>query len=138
MDVHKVKVMGLTYSGGNVHTTGFSGNRRSALDDICRKYSRRERASAMFFINYLDKLTGDVGRVGGGKTAFTCAEPQAIIDALLLGATFDSIRVYNIRCSKSPRKPCRAFCGQYLKPTYQGSDYYKFKSGIRDKLMSLR
>jgi hypothetical protein len=113
LELHTARAEGTTHQGGRVLTVGYSGNNSSARYRLSRM-SRAARGNAMLFCNYLEELTRRNQRHGGGKTAFTCAEPQAIIEALIRGATFESLCVYNIRCHGDERRPCRAFCGEYL------------------------
>jgi hypothetical protein len=120
-DLHCAKVVAETVQGARVTTTGYSGNRNDQHYRLFR-LSRAARANAATFYNYLEQLGYRHGRYGGGKTAFTCAEPQAILEALMRGATFDSICVYNIHCDGEPRRPCGAFCSQYL--VHGGDGHY--------------
>ncbi len=109
---HFAWAVGETLQGGIVTARGVSGNRKGVLNHICRTYSRRERANAMRFINFLDEMPVDQA---GGKTPFTCAEPQAIIDVLLQGADPYTVWIKNIKTKKETRTPCAALCGNYLR-----------------------
>lgn len=124
LQLHKAQVVGHTLQGGHVHATGYSGNFSSQRYRIY-KLSRVARASAAVFCNYLSDLTDQNSQYGGGKTAFTCAEPKAVIEALILGATLDSIRVYGIKCGRDSRTPCDAFCSEYLFPVANKSGWYE-------------
>ena len=129
MDLHSAIATGTTPWGEDVRAKGWSGNQRGAADVIYRKYSRAERANAVIFMNFLDRL--DVSR-GGGKTAFTCAEPKAIIGALLKGATLSSIRVKDIKCLGDRRTPCTWFCSTYLQSV--GNGVYKIRPWVLKQL----
>lgn len=122
LELHVAKVIGRTLQGEEVKTTGFSGNQHG-LHYRMYQMSRRERAHAMLFSNYLERLSSDNQGRGGGKTAFTCAEPHAILKALMRGARLDTIRVTHIHCGKDSRRPCSAFCGQYLRR--MGNGWYR-------------
>ena len=112
-DLHRAKVIAQTPQGARLYRTGYSGTQSSQHYRLYR-LSRAQRHNAAIFHNYLERLTSENGGQGGGKTAFTCAEPQAVLEALMAGATFDSVRVYGIVCDGEHRYPCRAFCSQWL------------------------
>jgi hypothetical protein len=128
-DLHKASVVGRTHQGATVHTTGYSGNQqghRYRLDQM----SRVERAGAMLFSNYLERLNAEAEHLGGGKTAFTCAEPNGILNALMAGATLASIRITHIVCGGVHRNPCSAFCSRYLVPAE--NDSYRIRLNVVD------
>lgn len=112
--LHVARARAKTIQGGCVTATGYSGK----VQGLGKK---RLTAAASIFRNYLDELTPNEG--SGGKTAFTCAEPKVILDALNHGATPESITLYQIKCNREDRAPCQAWCSQYLIPSSHGAGY---------------
>lgn len=110
---HRAQVKGTTPWGETFTTWGFSGNQAGFRYRIFR-LSRQQRANAAIFFNFLERLNDRNYRYGGGKTAFTCAEPQGILTALIRGSRFRDIRILSIRCGAEDRNPCGAFCGTYI------------------------
>ncbi len=109
--LHVARVRAKTPWDGSVTATAYSGN----VQGMGRV---RLSAAASIFRNFLDELTPDKG--AGGKTAFTCAEPKVILEALNNGATPDSIFMYQIKCNREDRAPCQAWCSQYLRKSGSG------------------
>ncbi|MFZ6647055.1 hypothetical protein ACO0LO_15130 [Undibacterium sp. TJN25] len=112
--LHIARARAKTIQGGCVTATGYSGK----VQGLGKK---RLNSAASIFRNYLDELTPNQG--SGGKTAFTCAEPKVILDALNNGATPESINLYQIKCKREDRAPCQAWCSQYLSPSPNGAGY---------------
>lgn len=126
-DLHKASVVGRTAQGVKVNTTGYSGNQQGHRYRMAQM-SRADRANAMVFSNYLERLTAEHEGEGGGKSAFTCAEPNGILKALMLGATLKSIRITHIVCDGQEREPCGAFCRRYL--VLAENDHYKIRLNV--------
>jgi hypothetical protein len=112
--LHVARAHGETPQGGEVKVSGYSGNMQGLG-------KTRLSAAAMIFRNYLDDLESAGG--DGGRTAFTCAEPKAVLAALNAGANFESVWLYQIRCKGENRAPCNAWCSQYLVASDRGYGY---------------
>ncbi len=115
MPQHKATVQYTNMKTGQKETTvAYSGN---------HKWGRTRNANAIAFKKYLENLPRASVVVSGrtprerdleNKNPFTCAEPQAIYNALKKGANPESIRFISITCNGSPRTPCVEYCAQYI------------------------